>query len=524
MTKCSTEIIAISSGKGGVGKTTLTVNLGIAMAKQGKKVCLFDADTNLSNINILLRETPAFTLQHVLSGEKSITDIVIHSNGISLVPGASGVVDFTELDRPAQTHLLTALSQLEQYFDVILVDTSAGIHSNVLDFIQTAHQSIIVITPEPTSLTDAFSLLRMLRKKKYRKRINVVVNQTTSEFDARKTFKRFSGAVAKYIGYHPAYLGYVSKDELVSSAVCSQVPVRVYRPRAVSSVCFDRIAEHLISLLLQQVNDKPLTNIWRKHIADSVNLDASDVITETTSSPVLSNESQEITGKKLQQSKKRSSQQSSQKYKQDDLNRKQQLLDEHKQAIIEYIDNADFTKQDISLTLDRFMNAFFKRFKDYPGDLPDQINDLLQMNALPQTQINKLLSVLMLFYKDNRNRIDRDYSAELLNQQIDDYVNEYGKYPFDTSQALMQSIGLGEITNEAIVELDKILGLLGKGQSSSQLNISEQAYVTDIEHDRGDLAMQITEQMEQQIENKQTNDPLAQSLRDSIYYASRLNE
>ena len=193
MTKSSVEVIAISSGKGGVGKTTLTVNLGIAMAKQGKKVCLFDADTNLANINILLRESPEYNLQHVLSGEKSITDIVIHSNGISLIPGASGVVDFTNLDRSAQTHLLTAFSELERHYDVVLVDTSAGIHDNVLDFIQMAHQSIILITPEPTSLTDAFSLLRMLRKRKYRKRINVVVNQAASEFNARKVFKRFFG-------------------------------------------------------------------------------------------------------------------------------------------------------------------------------------------------------------------------------------------------------------------------------------------------------------------------------------------
>lgn len=521
MSKNSAEVLAISSGKGGVGKTTLTVNLGIAMARQGKKVCLFDADTNLANINILLRETPEFTLQHVLSGEKTIADIVINSNGISLVPGASGVVDFNGLDRPAQTHLLQALAELEQRYDVILVDTSAGIHDNVLDFIEMAQQSIVLITPEPTSLTDAFSLLRMLRKRKYRKRINVVVNQATSEFAARKIFKRFSGAVAKYIGYRTAYMGFVNRDELVSSAVCSQVPVRVYRPNAPSSRCFDRLSEYLISLLIQQMEDKPLTDVWRKYISDNI----PDILSETDSSPIpgssLNSElSSPVRSGDIKESIQTKPIRTSEKYKEDNINRKKHLLGDHKQAILEYIDDANFSKQDITLTLDRFMNAFFKRFKDYPGDLPEQINDLLQMNALPQSQINKLLSILMLFYKDNRLRIDRDFNAGFLNQQIEDYVNEYGKYPFDTAQALMQSVSLGQISNEAILELDSILNMIGKSHPTSKLKLSEQVYVTDIEEDRKELAAQIKDQIEV---NQKTNS-IDESLKASIQFASRLSE
>jgi len=519
MIKRSAEVLAITSGKGGVGKTTLTVNLGIAMARQGKKVCLFDADTNLANINILLRETPEYTLQHVLSGEKSISDIVINSNGISLIPGASGVVDFNGLERPEQTYLLQALAELEQHYDVILVDTSAGIHDNVLDFIEMAHQSIVLITPEPTSLTDAFSLLRMLRKRKYRKRINVVVNQATSEFDARKIFKRFSAAVAKYIGYHPAYLGFINRDELVSSAVCSQVPVRVYRPNAPSSRSFDRLSEHLISLLIQQIDNKPLTGVWRKYIADNI----PDILSDTDSSPVpgvVSEKKSDIETVNRTSRGLKKQPASSAKYIEDNINSKKHLLADHKQALLEYIDDASFSKQDIALTLDHFIGVFFKRFKDYPSDLPEQINDVLQLNALPQEQINKLLSVLMLFYKDNRIRIDRDFNAEFLNQQIDDYVNEYGKYPFDTVQALMQSISLAQISNEAILELDSVLKLLSHSKSPSKLNISEQVYVTDIEEDRKELASQIKEQIGA-VQSPASNDG---SLKDSIQFASRLSE
>jgi len=384
------EIIAISSGKGGVGKTTLTVNLGVSMARQGKKVCLFDADTNLANINILLKETPEYTLQQVLSGEKTISEVVVHSHGISLVPGASGITDFTELEYSAQSYLLEALSELEQSYDVILVDTSAGIHDSVLNFIQSAHQSIVLITSEPTSLTDAFSLLRVLRKRKYCKRINVVVNQAPGDHAARKIFKRFSAAVSKYIGYHPAYLGFVQNDDAISAAICSQIPVRIFKPDTVSSQCFDRLAEHLGTLLAKQGTEKQLTELWRSQLAET--------LPEGVSSPVPGSDAVASTG--LPEKTKMSSSEQQLKYKQAALSRKQHLIYDHKQAIMEYIEDEQFSKHEIALSLDRFVNAFFKRFKDYPGDLVEQTLDLLQLDVLPQVQIDLLSAELEMAGND----------------------------------------------------------------------------------------------------------------------------
>lgn len=522
MNQLKTEVIAVSSGKGGVGKTTLTVNLGIALARQGKKVCLFDADTNLANINILLRETPLYTLQHVLDGEKSISEIIVRSHGISLIPGASGITDFNDLSSYAQQRMLDALTELEQHYDIILVDTSAGIHDNVLDFIQAAHQVIVLITPEPTSLTDSFSLLRMLRKRRYHKRINVVVNQDDSEIAARKVFKRFSGAVAKYIGYHPAYLGYVSKDPVVSSAVCSQVPVRVYRPQTIASQCFDRLGRSLISLIRQQIKDETLSDSWQQQVRQSIQ----DALPQTVSSPVPGSEIPE--NARTITRKVKDPQQQAVKYQQDARIRKKQMLEEHKYALIDYIEDAEFSKQEIASTLDRFLSAFFKRFKDYPVDIVGQINLLLQTNALPQTQINQLLSELMLFYKDNRIRMDRDSSADFLNQQINDYVDEYGRYPFDTIQTLMQSIGMGQLSDEAILELDNILHMVDimhlVDDSSSRLKEKNQApvYATNIEQDRNDLANDIKENSHQALHYDDSQG--SQALRDSIMFASRLAE
>jgi MinD-like ATPase involved in chromosome partitioning or flagellar assembly len=530
-----TEVIAVSSGKGGVGKTTLTVNMGIAMARQGKNVCLFDADTNLANINILLREAPLYTLQHVLDGDKNIADIVVRSHGISLVPGASGITDFTNLDQAAQQRLLRALSELEHLYDVILVDTAAGIHDNVLDFIQAAQQMIVVVTTEPTSLTDSFSLLRMLRKRQYRKRINVVVSQAESELGARQVFKRFSGAVAKYIGYHPAYLGYVSRDPLVSSAVCSQVPVRVYRPQSLASICFDRLGRSLASLIKQQQNDVTLSDSWRAQITSFEQVVESHLNSHNPAGLQASEPPQQPVQRRHSRVSEPVSEQTRQlksKYLQAARTRKKQVLEDHKQAMIDYIEDGDFSKQEISLTLDRFLSVFFRRFKDYPADIVEQLNLLLQVGAIPQTKINQLFNELMLFYKDNRIRVDRDTSTAFLNQQINDYVDEYGQYPFDTSQALMQSIGLGQVTNEAIEELYNILNMVDNSTPAEAVpgkempgkeNTETPVYVTDIEEDRNELAESLKENMSSPTISA-SDQHGTQGLRDSISFASRLSE
>jgi hypothetical protein len=176
--------------------------------------------------------------------------------------------------------------------------------------------------------------------------------------------------------------------------------------------------------------------------------------------------------------------------------------------------------------------VFFRRFKDYPADMVEQFNLLLQVGALPQSKINQLFNELMLFYKDNRLRVDRDTSTALLNQQINDYVDEYGQYPFDTSQALMQSVGMGQVSNEAIEELYNILNMVGDSTPSKNVPGKEEpanektetpVYATDIEEDRNELAESLKENMSSPTISA-SDQHGTQGLRDSISFASRLAE
>ena len=229
------RIIALSSGKGGVGKSSLSLNMGLALSQQGYKVCVFDADTNLANLNIMFRQTPEFTLQHVINGEKSVTEIMQQKQGLYVVPGASGISEFVRFTEQQKNSLLQALKTCRNVFDFILIDSAAGISRSVFAFMQMAQQNILVLTPEPTSLTDAFSLLKVFVKQKPLGNFSVIVNQVVHEQQAKNIYKRFSAAVEKYIGWSVDYIGGVIKDENFSSSICAQNPLILEYPHSVAS-------------------------------------------------------------------------------------------------------------------------------------------------------------------------------------------------------------------------------------------------------------------------------------------------
>lgn len=252
-----TRIIAVTSGKGGVGKTSISVNLAVALARQGARVCVLDADTGLANINILLGLLPRYTLEHVFSGEKLLAEILLKGpDGVDIIPGASGLVSMANPELGKQQALIDSLGQLEQQYDYLLIDTAAGISTSVLHFVASAQTALVVITPEPTSLTDAFSLLKVLQQKGYRRTVQVVVNMASDSRQAWRIYERFNAAVSKYLGLTTQWLACIPRDDAMRRAVMAQKPVLLSAPGQPATMGFVTLAE----LLAQHFQENTVPN------------------------------------------------------------------------------------------------------------------------------------------------------------------------------------------------------------------------------------------------------------------------
>ncbi len=266
------RVIAVTGGKGGVGKTSVSINLAIAMSKSGSKVCLLDGDTGLANINIMLGLYPAYTLEHLFTGEKSIQDIVLEGpEGIQIIPGASGFAQCVELDVGQQQRLVTSIRAIEPHYDYMLVDTAAGISPTVLHFIAASQVAVVVVTPEPTSLTDAFSLLKVLKRRGYRRKVQIVVNMVANASQAKKVFQRFAQAVSKYLEMDAEYIGSIWMDESMRAAVNLQRPVTLYPKSDPSARCFYRLAEKIDDLFNRPgVPRLAFSAYWQKVVESQV--------------------------------------------------------------------------------------------------------------------------------------------------------------------------------------------------------------------------------------------------------------
>lgn len=259
------RVIAVSSGKGGVGKTSISVNLAIALASRGKRVCVFDADTSLANVNILLNIAPRHTLEQVLDGSRRIEEILVQGpGGITIVPAASGIAQFASLDFKQQTLLLQALHVLEQQFDYLIIDTAAGISENVTTFLEAADHCVLVVTPEPTSLTDAFALVKVLQRRGCKTPIHVLTNMVDSYPGSVDIFKRLNGAALRYLQTELSYLGYIPRDDFVRQSVQRQIPVTVGFPSCQASYRFHALTDSLEAIYRLKPARRSFSLFWRK--------------------------------------------------------------------------------------------------------------------------------------------------------------------------------------------------------------------------------------------------------------------
>lgn len=220
----SIRIISVTSGKGGVGKTSVTVNLALALRYMKKRVLILDADLGLANMDVMLGLNPRYTISHVLKGEKKLKDVIISApGGIKLLPAASGIQELTDLDGPQKLLLLNELDMLHDMFDVLLIDTGAGISANVMYFNFAAMEKVVIVTNEPTSLTDAYALIKVLTNKYHQKRFKVLVNAVRNASEADRIFRNLTLVADKYLGSPSLdYVGWIPYDKLIPAAIRKQ--------------------------------------------------------------------------------------------------------------------------------------------------------------------------------------------------------------------------------------------------------------------------------------------------------------
>jgi len=245
--RTSLRTIAVTSGKGGVGKTSLVVNLALALAKLGQRAVVFDADLGLANVDVLLGLNPPYNLYDVLYGEKNIRDIIVTGPlGVKIVSGGSGIQELANLDTSGRQRLITALSYLNEQADFILIDTSGGISRNVLGFVAAAGEVVIVATPEPTSLTDAYSMIKVLATNRVHSEVNLVVNMAADEREARITATKIISVTKRFLQIKVKYTGSICMDPVVGKAVKMQQPFVLLAPHSVASAGLSAIAGALL--------------------------------------------------------------------------------------------------------------------------------------------------------------------------------------------------------------------------------------------------------------------------------------
>lgn len=242
------KIVAITSGKGGVGKTNIVANLGYTMRRFGKRVLIFDADLGLGNLDVLLGLTPQYNLSHVIRGEKQLADVIINGpGGMKILPAASGIQDLTSL---TQQERYTVFSQLDAFihdFDVMLIDTAAGISSNVLYFNINSDEILVVATPEPTSITDAYAMMKVLSVKYSTDHFKLVVNAAANSQEAQDVYRQLNLVTDRFLDISMEYYGCILMDENVKKGVRQQKAVTEMAPMTKASRNFVELARKITS-------------------------------------------------------------------------------------------------------------------------------------------------------------------------------------------------------------------------------------------------------------------------------------
>ncbi|MBP5184710.1 MAG: MinD/ParA family protein [Lachnospiraceae bacterium] len=255
------RVITVTSGKGGVGKSSLAVNLAIDFARLGKKVIIFDADFGLANIEIMLGIRPPYNLADLMFRGKNLEDIIVEGpEGIGFISGGSGIQELTMLSREQIIYLTQKLFQLDKLADLIIIDTGAGIADSVLEFVAASSEVLLVVTPEPTSITDAYALLKTLNRKSEfsikNSKIRVVANRIAQPSEGPELFEKLSIVSEKFLDIPLEYLGSIPQDPNSSKSILQQQPISVLFPNSPSAKAITGLAEKICNIDTGTVAEK----------------------------------------------------------------------------------------------------------------------------------------------------------------------------------------------------------------------------------------------------------------------------
>lgn len=238
------RVVAVTSGKGGVGKTSVSANLGIALASGGRRVMLMDADLGLANVDVLLGLHPACNISHVLSGERSLEDVIVEGpGGMRVIPASSGLKDMAELSHLEHVGLVRAFSDLRTTPEVLLVDTAAGISDSVVTFSKAANEVLVVVCDEPSSITDAYALVKLLNREHGLFRFRIVANMVRSAQEGSDLFRKLTRVTDRFLDVSLDYAGAVPHDDYLRKAIQKQRAVVEAFPRSRSALAFHKLAQ-----------------------------------------------------------------------------------------------------------------------------------------------------------------------------------------------------------------------------------------------------------------------------------------
>ncbi|MCP4724338.1 MAG: MinD/ParA family protein [bacterium] len=242
------EVIAVSSGKGGVGKTNIAVNTALKLRESNKSVLIMDADYNLANADLIMGISPNFTLADAIIKNYSIKEVVHEGpEKIHILPGGSGFNDLTDIPSEKRQRIFKQLADLEKNYDYIIIDTPAGLNRHVLDILTFSSRILMVITPEPTSIADTYAVLKVLSMQREGMKANIVVNQVKSFDQAKEIYIKFKLVIDKFLKIAVKFTGYILSDDRIRQSVMKQKPFVLEFPRCSASKCLDNLVDQLIT-------------------------------------------------------------------------------------------------------------------------------------------------------------------------------------------------------------------------------------------------------------------------------------